>query len=120
MRDNIRQSLSAIKKTLFDDGGVEEVFRHARNLVVATLVIAAGINALEHTASMDVVGTIDPRIAGYFVAALGVLLFTLNLMDGLYKLSKAKRGMLLQLIVIAMYLLITVRVAQLIVALRTL
>ena len=103
--------LNTIKTTLFDEGGLEEVFRHVRNVVVATLVIAAGINALEHTASIHVVGTIDLSIAGYFVAALGVVLFGLNLLDGLYKLSKAKRGMLLQLVVIAMYLLITVRVA---------
>lgn len=119
MTQSMRTLLGAISVRLFDKGGVEEIFRHARNLVVATLVMAAGIHTIDNASSITALGVIDFRVAGYAVVVFGVLLFGLNLADGLYRLSKAKLHLFFQLGVVAIYLLITVRVAQLIVALRT-
>ncbi len=119
MRQSIRKLLSSMKVGLFDRGGVEEIFRHVGNLVISTLVTAAGIHAVDNASSMRAIGVIDFRITGYSVIVVGIFLFGLNIADALYRLSKLKQSLFLQLAVVAIYLLVTVRVAQLIVALRT-
>jgi hypothetical protein len=119
MRPGIRKLLNFVKVGLFDEGGVEEIFRHARNLVIATLVMAAGNHAIDNAPPMKALGVIDIRVTGYSVVVLGILLFGINFVDGLYRLSKLKQSVFLQFAVIAIYLLVTVRVAQLIIALRT-
>lgn len=107
-----------LKQALLDRGGLEEIFRHVRNLVVATLVIAAGLHAVEHPDIVDAKGLFSIPVAGYFVFATGIALFFLNFADGLHRLGKIKRHVALQLLLVAVYVLITVRVAQLILALR--
>ncbi|WOS63091.1 hypothetical protein [Sinorhizobium fredii] len=110
--------LTRAKRALFDRGGLEEIFRHARNLVVATLVTAAGIHAVEHPDLIEAKGLLSISLAGYIVFAIGIALFLMNFADGLYRLSKVRRHVALQLIVAAVYVIVTIRVAQLILALR--
>ena len=115
---SIRDTIGALKVALFEDGGVEEIFRHARNLVVATLITTAGLYAVKNAAWIKLEGIVYASFAGYAVAALGVFLFCLNFAEGLYKLSKVRRQLFLQLVVVAIYVFITLRVAQLVIALR--
>ncbi|MDK1491615.1 hypothetical protein QN219_16350 [Sinorhizobium sp. 7-81] len=107
-----------LKQALLDRRGLEEIFRHVRNLVVATLVIAAGLHAVEHPDIIDAKGLLSIPVAGYFVFSTGIALFFLNFADGLHRLGKIKRHVALQLLLVAVYVLVTVRVAQLILALR--
>ena len=72
----------------FESGGLDAVFRHVSNLVVATLILAAGIHAVKHSSSIRVVGILEVEISGYVVAASGVILAVLNLLDGLQKLDE--------------------------------
>lgn len=55
---------------LFDAGGARLVFEHARNLVVATLVLAVGLEATHHDPRE--IGILFFRSTGYVVAAIGV------------------------------------------------
>lgn len=110
--------MARAKRALFDRGGLEEIFRHARNLVVATLVTAAGIHAVEHPDLIEAKGLLNISLAGYIVFAIGIALFLMNFVDGLYRLSRVRRHVALQLIVAAVYIVVTIRVAQLILALR--
>lgn len=119
MLDRGVPSLAArAKQALFDRGGLEEIFRHARNLVVATLVTAAGIHAVENPDLIEAKGLLNISVAGYIVFAIGIALFLMNFVDGLYRLSKIRRHVALQLLVAAVYVIVTIRVAQLILALR--
>ncbi|WEX88389.1 hypothetical protein PZN02_000871 [Sinorhizobium garamanticum] len=116
--ERVRPWFLNLKQALFDRGGLEEIFRHVRNLVVATLVIAAGMHAVEHPDIIDAKGLLSIPVAGYFVFSTGIALFFLNFADGLHRLGKIKRHVALQLLLVAVYVLVTVRVAQLILALR--
>jgi hypothetical protein len=103
--------------TLLNDEVMRAIFDHARNLVVATLIFAAGMHATRTGESIPSV--VNVEIAGYIVAATGAVLLVLNLADGLRKLSTVKRHTLLQLLLVAIYVVVSIRVAQLVLVFRT-
>jgi hypothetical protein len=111
--------LERLRTSMFDGGGLEEMFRHVRNIITASLIMAAGIYATEHVNSMRIWGVLNLVSAGYFVTAIGAVLFALNLLDGLHKLAKFKQHYLLQAMLVIIYLFITVRVAQLVLGFRS-
>lgn len=114
----MQSKLGLARRMLFDNGGLEEVFRHVRNLVMATLVIAAGMHAVENGRSLHIKGLPNTAMAGYIVSAIGIGLFLLNLFDGLYRLSKVRRHLVLQILLLAIYAFVTLRITQLVLALR--
>lgn len=118
MTEGTRSKLGLARRMLFDNGGLEEIFRHVRNLVVATLVIAAGMHAIENGGSLEIKGLPNSAVAGYIVSAIGIALFLLNLVDGLHRLSKVRRHLALQILLLAIYAFVTLRVTQLVLALR--
>ena len=103
---------------LFDRGGSEAIFAHARNLVIATLIVAAGTKATSPEAAPHLWGVFNVKAAGYTVAIFGTLLLGLNLVAGLRKLARANWHFVFQALLIVAYLLITIRVAQLVIAFR--
>ncbi|WP_457582056.1 hypothetical protein [Ensifer canadensis] len=118
MTEGTRSKFGLARRMLFDNGGLEEIFRHVRNLVVATVVIAAGMHAIENGRSLEIKGLTNSAVAGYIVAVIGITLFLLNLADGLHRLSKVRRHLALQILLLAIYVFITFRVTQLVLALR--
>ncbi|KQU98356.1 MULTISPECIES: hypothetical protein [Ensifer] len=118
MTEGTRSKLGLARRMLFDNGGLEEIFRHVRNLVMATLVIAAGMHAIENGRSLEIKGLPNIAVAGYIVSVIGTVLFLLNLADGLHRLSKVRRHLALQILLLAIYVFITLRVTQLVLALR--
>jgi hypothetical protein len=113
MRNGFLNILSNAKEELFEKGGAEEIFSHVRNLVVATLIMAAGIYAVRNALWTSVPGVVSVEFAGYAVTVLGFLIALLNFFDGLYKLSRKGWHTVLQLAVIVAYLFISLRIAQL-------
>lgn len=107
---------SSIAKGLFEHGGVRAIFDHARNLIVATVIIAAGLQAIRSGPRPSVIPY--PSTAGYVVATIGALLLLLNLADGLRKLSKVEFHLAFQLLVIVTYIVLSWRVAHLILVYR--
>jgi hypothetical protein len=106
-----------IVQTLFNEGATEAIFKHASNLLVSTLILAAGLHATRSGKSIPSV--INVGAVGYIVAAIGGALLILNLADGLRKLSKLRQHVLLQLLLVLVYAFVSVRVAQLVLAFRT-
>jgi hypothetical protein len=104
---------------LFHRGGLKEVFEHARNAVVATIFVAAGLEALTRKGNLGIFGLLDPHLAGYVVAGLGALLILVNFIDGLMKLARLRKHLLLQIAFSAAYFFVTLRVIQLIILHRT-
>ena len=111
-----RPSLSSL---LFERGGLRAVFEHARNAVVATLIVAAGLEASKGTAPIGPLGLMNPWIAGYVVAAVGYVLILLNCIDGLRRMSRLRWHLALQIALGVTYLLVSIRIVQLTILLRT-
>lgn len=114
----MRGAWQTLRTALFERGGFTAIFDHTRNLVVATIFVAAGADALKHPASSIFLGVVSIQFASYLIMAAGLLLITLNLMDGLNKLSKVRRPIGWRIILVIVYLIFSLRMAQMIIAFR--
>ncbi|HEY0335383.1 MAG TPA: hypothetical protein VGC74_17050 [Stenotrophomonas sp.] len=101
---------------LFDDGLLRLIFEHVRNVAVSSLITAAGLEVARVSPSES--EFTHPGFAGYSVAAIGMSLLVLNLLDGLWKLSRLKSHVLLQCVLCVSYALISWRVAQLVLSFK--
>ncbi|OAJ63904.1 hypothetical protein A6V36_17430 [Paraburkholderia ginsengiterrae] len=108
-----------VMQALFDRGGLKAGFEHIRNLVIATILIAAGFEAVKRFDTIDLPGLSDPVIAGYVVAGTGCILVALNFLDGLRKLSRLRWHYALQAVLGIGYLFFSVRIVQLIIYFRS-
>ena len=108
----------SFQQIVFERGGLEVVFRHVSNLVIATLILAAGVHAVKHSSSIRVLGILEVEISGYVVAASGVILAVLNLLDGLQKLARKNYHVTLRVLVVLLYLFFYIRIMQLMSAFR--
>lgn len=105
-------ALRRLAVLLFEGGLLRLVFEHARNMAISALITAAGLEVTRVGPPMR--GFVHPTFAGYVVATLGLILLLLNLLDGLWKLSRLKWHLLLQWTLCALYVLVAWRVAQLV------
>jgi len=108
----------ALKTLLLEQGGIGAIFAHLRNLVMATVIIAAGAYAIRHPRDVELFGLLNLEIAGLGVTAIGFVLVGLNLLDGLYKLTTFGISLGFRIALIILYLLFTLRLIQFIVLLR--
>jgi hypothetical protein len=118
MRPTMRNILLPLKTMRFDEGGVEEIFSHIRNLLIATVVIAAGSYAIRQAPDVEIFGVLNLEIAGIGVGAIGFVLVGLNLIDGLIKLSKIGSSLALRMALVGLYLFFSMRLVQFVVLLR--
>jgi hypothetical protein len=79
---------NSVVKTLLDRGGLRDIFDHARKAVVATVIVAAGLETTKRVDAIDLMGLFAPLFASYVVAGVGCALIVLNSIDGLRKLEK--------------------------------
>ena len=107
-----------LKTKLLDDGGIDEIFSHLRNLLMATVILAAGLYALRRPDGIELFSVLSLQIAGYCVGAIGICLVGLNLLDGWYKLTKLGSSMLLRTAFAGLYLFVSMRLVQFVVLLR--
>lgn len=114
----LRNAVSEFRATMFEGGGLEAIYHHVRNIVTASIVMAAGLYAIRRGQLLHLVGVYESVIAGSVVAAVGAVLFVLNLLDGLHRLAKLKRHFIWQIVLVLLYVMITVRIAQLILTFR--
>ncbi len=95
-------------KDLIKDGVVNSIFIHVRNLVYCGLILSAG--SFVHSNPPDwLFSTGIDEYSGWVIIGLGVILMLLNMADGLYHLSKLKYNFILYFILVALYLLISIR-----------
>jgi hypothetical protein len=110
--------LQLTKVRLFDEGGLDELFNHLKNLLTATLIISAGSYGIREAATVELFGAPDVELAGYFVVAIGALLAALNALKGLHQLNKQRWHIGFRIVAIVLYFVGAMRVIQLLVALR--
>ena len=105
-------SLRRVAIQLFDNGVLRLIFENARNMAVSTLITAAGLEVVrDGPGELDLV---NPTMVGYVVAAIGSTLLLLNLFDGLWRLSRMKSHLVLQILLCAAYAFIFWRVVTLV------
>ena len=121
MRRNhpIQIASNTVTGALFDQDGLKAIFEHARNLVVATIIVAAGFETVKRFDSIDMLGLTNPLFAGYIVTGVGCLLIALNFIDGLRKLAKLRWHYVLQTALSLAYMFFSLRLVQLIIIFRT-
>ena len=88
---------------------VKLIFDHLRNLLMCTLLLAAGHFQLEHPVGVFAGSTLQ-RFMGYGIVGIALLLIALNLYDGMSQLSKLRHSNLLKVGLIIGYVIIAVRV----------
>jgi hypothetical protein len=114
----MRRFLHCLRTTLFDEGGAEAIFSHVRNLLIASVIIAAGTFAIRKAPDVEMLGVANEEIAGGAVAAIGFGLAGLNLIDGLLKLSKVRSSLALRIALVGLYLFFSLRLVHFVVLLR--
>ena len=102
---------------MVEKGGLNAIFTHLRNLFYSSLIIAAG--SYVHSNPPEWSKAIyAENIFGYPIIVIGVFLMLLNLADGIYKLSKLKHPVLLFILVILLYLILAVRLVEIMIIFR--
>jgi hypothetical protein len=117
--ETMRGVTQALTQAIFDRGGLKAAFEHVRNLVIATLLVAAGFETAKRVDLIDLPGLLNPVFAGYIVAGFGCLLIFLNLLDGLRQLSRLRWHFALQAALTIAYMFFSLRMVQLIILFRT-
>jgi len=118
MESIMRNMLQYLTAKLIHEGGVKGLFDHVRNLLTATLIIAAGSYAIRQAAVIQFFGVMDVELAGYAVVVIGVMLAGLSASDGLYQLKKQQWHIGFRVAAIGMYLFGAMRIVQFLVMLR--
>jgi hypothetical protein len=73
---------------------------------------------VKHSSPIRALGILEVEISGYVVAASGVILAVLNILDGLKKLTRENYHMTLRVLVVLLYLFFYIRIMQLMAAFR--
>lgn len=115
----MRELLRTTSVRLLDEGGLKDLFDHVRNLLMATLIMAAGAYVVRQAATIELLGVLYDEFAGYIVLAIGGFLALLNALDGLHQLNKQQWHIGIRIVVIVLYVVSTVRLIQLVVVFRT-
>ncbi|NRF72333.1 hypothetical protein HLB44_35685 [Aquincola sp. S2] len=108
-----------VSSELFDNEGLDTLFSHARNMLTCAAIIAAGLYAAHHMGPQAALSLPNAHIAGYIVAGFGVAMLGLNLLDGLRRLAKRRHPLLLRALAIFVYVVLSVRLTQVIVYFRS-
>lgn len=90
-----------------------KIFDNIKNLLVCALLFAAGTDALQgdHQLFMGLWGS---TLAGWGLIMVSAVLLLLNISDGLNRLAKLRHHLALQLILFLLYLILAVRVVEIV------
>ena len=97
-----------------DGGIINDIFSHVRNYAVCSLIVVAGFYAKNNPRSLLPLGAKADVVAGFITITFGFLLILLNLYDGIYKLSKYKHHLLLNILLLVIYLFVSLRIFEII------
>jgi hypothetical protein len=96
----------------------KEMFGHVEKMIVATLVISAGAHVSSNEPAIVLFGYLRHGLVGRGVELFGIVLLILNFLDGLYKLAKLDWHAAYQIAMSLCYVVLSVRLVQLILAFR--
>lgn len=103
---------------LLDDDLTTRIFDNIKNLLVCALLFAAGSNAL-HSDHHLFMGLFGSSLTGWGLIGLSALLMLLNISDGLRRLAKLPNHWVLQITLFLLYLVLAVRVVEIVWSFRS-
>lgn len=104
-------------KFLLANDVVAEIFAHCRNLFVASIFVVAGAYAVQSPhPSGGLLRLFATKTPAFVVLSFGLGLLVLNLVDGLYKLSKVRAAVVFEVCLLILYLFLALWLAQILTA----
>jgi hypothetical protein len=96
----------------------KEIFGYVEKMIVGTLIISAGAHVSSNEPAIVLFGYLRHGLVGRGVELFGVILLVLNFLDGFYKLAKLDWHAAYQIVMLFCYIILSVRLIQLILAFR--
>src|SRR6266566_6876379 len=96
----------------------KEIFSHVEKLIIGTLIVSAGAHVSSSEPAIVLFGYLRHGLIGRGVMLFGVVLLVLNFLDGFYKLAKLDWHAAYQIVMSICYVVLSVRLIQLILAFR--
>ena len=96
----------------------KEIFSHVEKMIIGTLIVSAGAHVSSNEPAIVLFGYLRHGLIGRGVMLFGVILLLPNFLDGLYKLAKVNWHIAYQILMTVLYISLTVRLIQLILAFR--
>ena len=96
----------------------KEIFSHVEKMIIGTLIVSAGAHVSSNEPAIVLFGYLRHGLVGRGVMLFGVILLLLNFVDGLYKLARLNWHMAYQVLMSFLYIALSVRLIQLILAFR--
>jgi len=90
-----------------------QIFDNIKNLLVCSLLFAAGTNALGGQGSLFM-GLAVSDLTGWGLIAVSAVLLVLNISDGLRRMAKMRHHLLIQLLVFVLYILVAERIVEIV------
>ena len=94
-----------------DRGLIKQVFDHIRNYLICAFILAIGTTELRQQES-EFFDLIPAKYAGWGVIGLAAMLISLNLYDGIRRISKSRYHIVFTIALILLYLFLSVRVIE--------
>jgi len=99
-------------KSAQQSGFSKHVFDHIRNYLMCAFLLAVGANELnQHTSFLF--GLISSQYSGFGIIGISCILITINLYDGISRISKYKYNVIMTVLLLALYVLFSIRVIEL-------
>ena len=95
-----------------------EIFSHVEKVIIGTLIVSAGAHVSSADPAIELFGYLRHGLVGRGVELFGVVLLVLNFLDGLYRLAKLEWHVAYQIVMTLIYVALSVRLIQLILAFR--
>jgi hypothetical protein len=95
-----------------------EMFGHVEKLIIGTLIVSAGAHVSSNEPAIVLFGYLRHGLIGRGVELFGVMLLVLNFLDGFYKLARLNWNFAYQILMLLCYIVLSVRLIQLILAFR--
>lgn len=96
----------------------KEIFSHVEKMIIGTLIVSAGAHVSSNEPLIVLFGYLRHGLVGRGVELFGIVLLILNFLDGLYKLAKLDWHVAYQVVMSLCYVVLSVRLMQLILAFR--
>ncbi|MET0446050.1 hypothetical protein [Tardiphaga sp.] len=96
----------------------KEIFSHVERMIVGTLIVSAGAHVATDEPLIALFGYLRHGLIGRGVMLFGVALLLLNFLDGLSKLAKLEWHLAIQIVMSFCYVVLSLRLIQLILAFR--
>ena len=97
--------------TSLERGLSKAIFDHVRNYLMCAFLMATGTYAMEQKAGWPAdIGLTE--FIGVGIVAVGFILALLNLYDGIYRLSKFKHHLILDVVLVLLYVILSERIIE--------